>query len=391
MTRYHGLSKKLEENPQKLEDALKVMEILSSVEGTTAVYDESKLKSSLLPFKDWNADDTYYGDIADVFIRNSTCDGDHRVIEVRLAKTWSLYRRRNYVNTSYKQTEERKITEKERGDIMAENNTKELDFDRKHEEDLQRLRGLRLLDDDFMQKVFEDKVCTEFLLQIILNRTDLKVLRVNGQQDIKNLQGRSVRLDILAVDAENRVYNIEIQRSDKGAGVKRARYNSSLIDANVTEPGEKYENLCESYVIFITENDIMKVGLPIYHIDRTVKETGELFGDESHIIYVNSQIKDESALGKLMHDFSCTDAKDMKYKILADRVRYFKEDEKGVATMCRAMEEMRNETARETEHAKAIKVAKGMLQSGKLSYEEIAEIAELSIDEVKALDEKVIA
>ena len=106
---------------------------------------------------------------------------------------------------------------------------------------------------------------------------------------------------------------------------------------------------------------------------------------------MNSQIKDESALGMLMHDFSCTDAKDMKYKILADRVRYFKEDEKGVATMCRAMEEMRNETARETEHAKAIKVAKGMLQSGKLSYEEIAEIAELSIDEVKALDEKVIA
>ncbi len=65
VTRYHGLSKKLEENPQKLEDALKVMEILSSVEGTTAIYDESKLKSSLLPFKDWNADDTYYGDIAD--------------------------------------------------------------------------------------------------------------------------------------------------------------------------------------------------------------------------------------------------------------------------------------------------------------------------------------
>ena len=65
VARYHGLSKKLEENPQKLEDALKVMEILSSVEGTTAVYDESKLKSNLLPFKDWNADDTYYGDIAD--------------------------------------------------------------------------------------------------------------------------------------------------------------------------------------------------------------------------------------------------------------------------------------------------------------------------------------
>ena len=283
----------------------------------------------------------------------------------------------------YKQTEEKEDTEKERGDTMAENTTKELDFDRKHEEDLQRLRGLRLLDDDFMQKVFEDKACTEFLLRIILNRTDLKVLRVNGQQDIKNLQGRSVRLDILAVDADNRVYNIEIQRSDKGAGVKRARYNSSLIDANVTEPGEKYENLCESYVIFITENDIMKAGLPIYHIDRTVKETGELFGDESHIIYVNSQIKDESALGMLMHDFSCTDAKDMKYKILADRVRYFKEDEKGVATMCKAMEEMRKE--------ELIEVAERLLKLKKLSYEEIAEIAKLTVEEVKALDEKEIA
>ena len=65
VARFHGLSKKLEENPQKLEDALKVMEILSSVEGTTAIYEESKLKSNLLPFKDWSADDTYYGDIAD--------------------------------------------------------------------------------------------------------------------------------------------------------------------------------------------------------------------------------------------------------------------------------------------------------------------------------------
>ncbi|MEI2992371.1 MAG: hypothetical protein V8T85_12540 [Blautia faecicola] len=124
---------------------------------------------------------------------------------------------------------------------MGKNDAKQIDFARKHEEDLRRLRGLRLLDDDFMQKVFEDKACTELLLQIILKRADLKVLHVKGQQDIKNLQGRSITLDILAVDTDNKVYNIEIQRSDKGAAVKRARYNSSLIDSNVTEPGEKYE------------------------------------------------------------------------------------------------------------------------------------------------------
>ena len=108
----------------------------------------------------------------------------------------------------------------------------------------------------------------------------------------------------------------------------------------------------------ITENDVLKAGLPIYHIDRIIQETGEPFGDEAHIIYVNSQIKDETELGKLMHDFSCTDPKDMYQKILADRVRYFKEDEEGVLTMCREMENMRK--------AERIEIAKRMLASGKL-------------------------
>ena len=273
----------------------------------------------------------------------------------------------------------------------------DLDFERKHAEDLERLRGFRLLDDDFMNKVFEDKACAEFLLQIILQRTDLRVQRVHGQHDIKNLQGRSVRLDILAVDEENHVYNIEVQRNDKGAGVKRARYNSSLIDANVTEPGDEYEKLNETYVIFITENDVLGGGYPIYHIDRAIKETGTLFGDESHIIYVNSQIKDDTVLGRLMHDFSCTKADDMHYPILADRVRYFKEDAKGVAIMCKVMEDMRNEAAREAalkaareaDRARMIKTARRMWKSDKFTYtyEDIADILEITVDEVKALIE----
>ena len=200
----------------------------------------------------------------------------------------------------------------------------------------------------------------------------------------KNLQGRSVRLDILAVDQKNHVYNIEIQRSDHGAGVKRARYNSSLIDANVTEPGEQYEALNESYVIFITENDVLGKGLPIYHIERTVTETGELFGDEEHIVYVNSQIRNKTSLGMLMHDFACTEAKDMYYHVLADRVRYFKEDEKGVTVMCKAMEDMRNETAREN----TLQIANNMLSMKKFTYEDIARATGLTVDEIKELDSK---
>lgn len=271
------------------------------------------------------------------------------------------------------------------GEPMGENKTpQELDFERKHEEYLHRIQNLRLIDDNFMTKVFEDKECSEFLLQVILDRDDLTIREVHSQYGLNNIQGRSARLDILAVDEQNKAYNIEIQRNDRGAEVRRARYNSGLMDANITEPGDRYDQLYETYVIFITENDILKAGLPIYHIERTIQETGMPFGDGAHIIYVNSQIKDDTKLGRLMHDFTCTNPDDMNYLVLAQRVRYFKEDTKGVATMCRAFEEVREEG----ERRKAIEAAKRLLLGGKLSYEEIADAMGLSVEEVKALDTK---
>lgn len=213
-------------------------------------------------------------------------------------------------------------------------------FLQKNKEYMEIIRGLKLIDDDFMSKVFEDIECTQLLLNIILDREDLTVCEVHPQFDIKNLQGRSVRLDILARDKDGLMYNVEVQRSDHGAGFKRARYNSSLLDANLTNPGDKYNALGETYVIFITEHDVVKAGLPIYHIDRIVRETGEVFNDGAHIIYVNAQHKSNTPLGKLMSDFACTDAENMNYPVLAERVKYFKEDAKGVANMCREIEKL---------------------------------------------------
>jgi len=230
----------------------------------------------------------------------------------------------------------------------------EKSFARQREEDLQRLRGLRLLDDDFMTKVFEDKSCAELLLRIILKKDDLVVNEAYSQYTLKNLQGRSARLDVFASDSTGKVYDIEVQRSDRGAVAKRARYNAALIDANITEPGEQYEALNECYVIFITENDVIGAGYPIYHAERMVFETGKPFDDGQHILYVNAQITDETELGRLMHDMWCVEAEDMHYEILAERVRYFKEDEEGVATMCRAMEEMRNEAVKQADFKKNV-------------------------------------
>ena len=255
-------------------------------------------------------------------------------------------------------------------------------IDQKHQEDLQRLRGFRLLDDDFLTKCFEgDTASIELVLQIVLEKSDLKVLDVRTQVFVENLLNRSVRLDILVTDSTGAKLNVEVQRSDKGAGRKRARYNSSMMDANLLKKGEDFDKLPETWVIFITENDVMGKGLPLYPIERCFLGTGERFEDGSHILYVNGAYRSDTPIGKLMHDFSCTDAADMYYGTLADRVRFFKESKEGIEIMCRAMEDMRNQTLKEG----AINSAKRMLADGILTLEKIAEYAGLPLDEVKKL------
>ena len=252
----------------------------------------------------------------------------------------------------------------------------------KREKILKKIREFCLLDDDFMTKCFEDNIeCTELVLRIIMDKADLKVREARTQYVIKNLQGRSIRLDIDAVDSTGKEYDIEIQRIDKGAGRKRARYNSSLLDANVLLSGEETDKLPETYVIFITENDVLGRNKPIYHIQRTILETDELFEDGSHILYVNGAYKDDSPLGLLMRDFVCKNPEDMHYKVLADRVRYFKEDEKGVRAMCKAVEELCKEEKQET----MMDTAKRMLADGILTIEKIAEYSGLTVEEVTEL------
>jgi len=213
----------------------------------------------------------------------------------------------------------------------------------------------------------------------VLEKPDLKVLNVCTQVFVENLLNRSVRLDILAIDDTGLKLNIEVQRSDKGAGRKRARYNSSMMDANLLEKGEDFDKLPETWVIFITENDVMGKGLPLYPIERCSLRTGEKFEDGSHILYVNGAYRGDTPIGKLMHDFSCTNAEDMYYRTLADRVRFFKESKEGIEIMCRAMEDMRNQTLKEG----MINVARRMLEDGTVTLKKIAEFVGLSVEEVK--------
>ncbi len=264
-------------------------------------------------------------------------------------------------------------------------NTKE----QMHRQDLERLKLLRYIDDEFMTACLADNIAgVELILRIVLEREDITVKSVRTQEPLKNLQGRSAILDVYAVDNTGKAYDIEIQRSDKGTGAKRARHNSSLLDSHILKSGADTKHMPDSYVIFITENDVMKGNQPIYPVERyiTIGEQKVLFGDGSHILYVNGKYRGNDEIGKLMHDFSCTEPEDMNFEALAQKARYFKQDEKGVAAMCKMLEDMRNEAA--LDYAK--ETAKKMIKDGEMPLEKISHYVSLSMDELKELEAEVM-
>ncbi|MDE6221121.1 MAG: hypothetical protein K2G51_11965 [Lachnospiraceae bacterium] len=123
------------------------------------------------------------------------------------------------------------------------------------------------------------------------------------------------------------------------------------------------------------------MGEPVYPIERMNLAIGKPFADGEHILYVNGEYRGDSELGKLMHDLNCTRADDMEFELMAERMRYLKEDPKGVRMMCKIMEDMRNETLKES----AVNTARRMITDGILTLEKISEYAGLSLEEVKQL------
>ena len=215
--------------------------------------------------------------------------------------------------------------------------------EQQRQRNLEKIQRMCLMDDIFFNVCLDGSPeCVELILQIVMDEPELKVQSVTTQRTIANLNYHGVRFDVMAT-AKGKVYDIEVQRADEGAIPQRARYNSYMIGVRELHSGKKYNELPESYVIFITAHDVIGDGLPIYHIDRVIRETGRAFADGDHIIYVNGDNRDDTALGRLMQDFFCAVPNEMNYPVLARRTRYFKEDEIGVSKLSEITQELMNE------------------------------------------------
>ena len=246
----------------------------------------------------------------------------------------------------------------------------------------EKIKNYTIMNDIFMRNVFKKKECVEYILQVIMSKKDLQVVDQILQRDYKNLQGRSAVLDCVARDETKRQFNVEIQGEDEGASPKRARYHSGLLDMNTLNPGEPFDNLPETYIIFITRNDVLGYNRAICHINRKVEEENEPFKDEAHIIYVNSKKQENTELGRLMHDLHCKKAGDMYSKILASRVYELKETEKGVREMCREMEEIYSEGREEGGQEKAREIVLSLAEMG-MPIEQIVKAVKMPIEVVQ--------
>lgn len=252
------------------------------------------------------------------------------------------------------------------------------------QEELQRLRGLRLIDGVLLSACLDGNAeGAELMLSIILGKPDIHVTSVKAQPQAESTSVCDVVLAIVADDDAGKDYRIEVRKVDDDTDERGARLHSASLDARSSGMGQNLEDLPESYVIFINEDDVFGAGLPLYTVERRITNMGQPFDDGEHIIYVNCSFENASTeLGKLAHDLLCTDPDDMNYRELADAVRYFKKHEEGMAAMCKVLKDSRTEPE-PTCHSRAESVLRWIAMG--LPYEQIAKGEGITLEEVQEI------
>ncbi len=241
-----------------------------------------------------------------------------------------------------------------------------------------------VFDDTFFEMVAKDKEAVEDILRIILHDSELVVAQLITQNSVKNLYGKSVRLDALCVTGDGKSINVEIQKSDNDNHAKRVRYNASCITANVSEPGENYENINDVYIVYISKFDVFNRKRRLYYVERSFHDKGEVISvdDGEHFIYVNAsnEVEAESEdedVAELMEFFKNSQGQNNKFYRLTNRVYDLKNNESEVNTMCNLVEDYAKEYANE----QTKKLICNLVCEGALSKEIGAEQLNLSAEE----------
>ena len=238
-------------------------------------------------------------------------------------------------------------------------------------------KRLNPIDDVLFQVMAEDKEFCQEILRTILEDQDLIVVKHNPQRQYQNLQGRSVRLDLECVLGNKTLVNVEVQKANDDDHQRRVRYNASCITTNISDPGIKFEKIPDVIIIFITKFDIFGDGYPIYHVDRTIRETKRTVDNGMSEIYVNATVRDNSEVSELMRIFvEDSYYNDEKFPHTSKQKRYFKTDEGGLNHMCDIVEKLTEEARKEERTTSARILTETLKEVGMKTNEIIKKVQE---------------
>lgn len=148
--------------------------------------------------------------------------------------------------------------------------------------------------DDYMFKLVlrkHPKLCQR-LLETILQLRIEKIVFLEAEQTIEpKYDSHGIRLDIYLTDEQNTIYNVEMQVRPYTDLLlaKRMRYYQSTIDIDDLKPGESYDKLPKTFIIFLCPFDFMD-GKRCFYIFRTYCQQDKdlLFPDEATKIIISS-------------------------------------------------------------------------------------------------------
>ena len=185
-----------------------------------------------------------------------------------------------------------------------------------NQKDIERIRRLRPIDDDFFKVYVRPKEVVKEIVDAVLMK-DTIIKHYETEANMKNLSGRSVEFDLYAVTDDDVHINIEVEKSKSRTTSKRARLHSSSLTSSITYPGQSYEKLQDTYIVFMSEKNVLDEDVFIQNIERKLSDN-RLFDDGDHIIYINCERYDDSQLGMIAHDMLCSDPENMYNPVLRE-------------------------------------------------------------------------
>ena len=216
------------------------------------------------------------------------------------------------------------------------------------------VRRMNVMDDDFFAKVAEDVPAMEELLSVLLQDKELRLLWSRSQVHLRNSSTRSVTLDAMCESVTGKLYSVEMEKSNRDDHQRRVRYNRSNIDTMYTEKGIDFKDIPQLCMIYLSKTDFFQGDKCLYHIDRTIRENGCVVNNGVQEIYANVRVNDNSEVAQLMQYLKKTKGEHPLFPKLSARVRYLKEEQRGVEEMCEAVEKYARERAKEAARNSAI-------------------------------------